>query len=246
MNDVINVSRAIKPWDAVYILAQESDPRSWMLVGGLMVQAYARMNGREFRHTADADFLVDIMSDKLGANHIARILERHGYQLLTETLSGYTNRMEKPDGEKVDLLVADHLPKWVENRRLAHLGSNHMFSAPGGAQACERYTEVTLRDDLGEYRIRIPDQLGALMLKAAAWEVDRSEARARHLMDAVLLCAMMEDPDAERARLHSKNDYRRLLRLRDDMMDDSLYLDMFSSQEIEDAHDAIEILTAGL
>ena len=245
MTPIIHIPRTLRPWDAVYLLAQETDPRSWILVGGLMVQAHARMKGMtDFRPTLDADFLVDILADHLATGHIVRTLERHGYQLVTGTLSGYANRMTKPDGENIDLLAADHLPQWVERKHLTRIQGSRMFTAPGGAQACERCMTVLLQDDDGATRpIRIPDQLGALMFKAAAWQADSGEGRYRHLTDAMILCALMDDPETQRRRLHSRNDFTRIRLLCDAILDEGQYLDTLPQADMELAKDTILTLT---
>lgn len=244
MKPVIEIPGSTKPWNIVFALAEEHISDSWMLVGGLMVQVHALMKGRDFRPTEDADFLVDLMSDHLGVTHLAHVLGRYGYEILPGTLSGYTTRMQKSTGEKVDLLVADHLPQWVERKRLARLGTGRMFSAPAGAQACERSMELELRDGDRAASIRIPDQLGALILKAAARMADKGPDRDRHLIDAAILCAIMDDPDKEHERLHSANDFRRLRALRDDIVDNQDYLQYLSMDDLAAARQAIEILAA--
>ena len=57
----------------------------------------------------------------------------------------------------------------------------------------------------------MPDLLGAVVLKAAAWAAD-SRDRERHSGDAAFLVSLMTDPLAERDRF-AGSDRKRLLRL---------------------------------
>lgn len=243
MAQIVTVPANAKPWNMVFAIAQEHISDSWLLVGGLMVQAHALIKGvRPVRVTQDADFLIDILSDALGVNHIAHALERHGYQVLPGTLSGYTTRMERPNGDKIDLMLADHLPKWTEEKRLTFLGQNHMFPAPGGAQAVTRSMEVNISDGEDTATIRIPDQLGALVFKAAARMADRGPKRDRHLNDAALLLSLFDDAERQRERLHSDNDRKRLKALRDDMQEHSTSITCLTPDQLADAEYNLEVL----
>ena len=59
--------------------------------------------------------------------------------------------------------------------------------------------------------VPVPDLLGAVVLKAAAWAAD-SRDRERHSGDAAFLVSLMTDPLAERNRFAGR-DRKRLLRL---------------------------------
>lgn len=239
MTPSIHIDHRTAPWNMVYTLADEVNPDSWMLVGGLMVQAHARLAGKEFRPTSDADFMADILADNLSAAHIVRALERHGYRLRTGTLTGYSSRMTNDDGDTADIMSPDHLPRWAERKRLTVVHGEYIFTTPGGAQACDRCMRLTLEDGDTRCVIRMPDQLGALILKAAAWMADRGNKRSRHLQDAMILCLIMNDPEAQRTRLHSRNDWRRLRVLRESFIDDDGWLDMFPQPDIDYAVDLL-------
>ncbi len=239
---VIHADHTTAPWNVVYTLAGETKPSSWMLVGGLMVQAHAMLAGRDSRPTFDADFMADILSDNLSAAHIVRALERHGYRLRTGTLTGYSSRMVNEDGSKVDIMSPDHLPRWTERKHLTTVHGENIFTTPGGAQALERCMSLTLEDDDVQCNIRIPDQLGALILKAAAWVADQGGQRSRHLQDALTLCLIFNDPETQRLRLHSRNDRRRLLALRESFANDEGMLDMFPRSDIAYAVGVLTIL----
>lgn len=238
----IQVPHTTKPWNMVYTLAEEVDPDSWLLVGGLMVQAHARLAGVEFRPTSDADFMADILSDNMSASRIVHALERHGYRLRTGTLTGYSSRMVNDEGDKADVMSPDHLPHWTERKRLAEIHGENIFSTPGGAQACERCTKLELVDGDVKCVVRIPDQLGALILKAAAWIADHGPERSRHLQDAAILCALMDSPESQRLRLHSRNDFRRVRTIRDAMVTESHWLYMMPRGDVERACDTLDKL----
>ncbi len=57
----------------------------------------------------------------------------------------------------------------------------------------------------------VPDLLGAVVLKSAAWAID-SRDRARHNQDAAFLVSLMRDPRSERARF-AGSDQRHLRKL---------------------------------
>lgn len=238
----IQVPRSTKPWNMVYTLAEEVDADSWMLVGGLMVQAHARLAGKEFRPTSDADFMADILADNLSAAHIVRALERHGYRLRTGTLTGYSSRMTNDDGDKADIMSPDHLPRWAERKRLTVVHGENIFTTPGGAQACDRCMRLALEDGDTRCVIRMPDQLGALILKAAAWVADRGDGRMRHLQDAVILCAIMDSPEDQRQRLHSRNDFRRVKAIREAVIEEEQWLYAVPRSDMNRAKDTLDKL----
>lgn len=88
---------------------------------------------------------------------------------------------------------------------------------PGGAQAVERSMKVRLVDQSNavDVVIRIPDLLGALILKSAAYSADHAGYGERHLYDAAVLASLIDDPDAELKRLHSRTDRKRIRLLHD-------------------------------
>lgn len=143
MTDQVTVDSHSQPWNIVFSLAEHSDTDSWLLVGGLMVQAHALLAGLETRATVDADFLVDLITTPRAVDRITRILSQQGFQIKYGTLTGYTTRMVGRAGI-VDLLVADHLPRRLEPA--ARLAGYPMLEVPAGAQAIERSQKIALID----------------------------------------------------------------------------------------------------
>lgn len=157
-------------------------------------------------------------------------------------LTGYTTRMSAPNGDIVDLLVADHLPKFLGTD--ATIAGAPVLSMPGGTQAVERSMQVRLIDDQSgtEVTIRIPDLLGALILKSAAYGADHAGYSDRHLYDAAMLASLIPDPDAELARLHSGTDRKHIKLLHELLTEDSPYWDNLDEPHRQDGLDAIETL----
>lgn len=95
----------------------------------------------------------------------------------------------------VDVLIADHpAPRVVET-----LHGKTMVAIEGGTQALRRTINARLEIVPGENTtVSVPSPFGAVILKAAAYQSDTRD-RERHLQDAALLLAVIEDPLAERA-----------------------------------------------
>lgn len=238
----VHISSRGHPWDTVFAVAEAEATQSWMLTGGLMVQLHAMIGGLEARPTTDVDLLVDLMSDSRGIDSVQRVLSGRGFVAQAGTLTGYTTRMIGPDGGQVDLLVADHLPRLLS--KLAILAGKPLLSMPAGAQARERSMNVEIADGELHATIRIPDLLGALMLKSATFTVDHAGFGERHLYDAAMLASLMKDPDAERSRLHSKTDRKRLRTLSRLLREDSPYWDRLDRSHRQNGLDAMQVLAS--
>ncbi|KAA8817898.1 hypothetical protein EMO92_07645 [Bifidobacterium reuteri] len=105
--------------------------------------------------------------------------------------------------------------------------------------------QVQLIDDKdgAEVVVRIPDLLGALILKSAAYSADHAGYGDRHLYDAAMLASLIPDPDAELARLHSGTDRKRIRLLHDKLIEDSPYWDNLDESHRQDGLDTIETLS---
>ncbi len=204
----INIQCISHPWSTVHDLSIADPTGNWLLAGGLMVQVHAILGGLPIRPTQDADLLMDLISQPNEANRVRHLLSSFGFTIHPGTLTGYTTRMVSVNGSIVDVLVADHLPN--------HLAKESTYSGfpilpmPGGAQAIERSMTVEIDSGTDRFPLRVPDLLGATMLKSAAWETDKARDRSRHLSDAALLLSLMREPQIELARLHSKTDRKRI------------------------------------
>lgn len=91
------------------------------------------------------------------------------------------------------------------------------MATDGGAQALARTQRITVLGGDAAVDLTVPRLLGALVLKAAAYGVDRRD-RERHLRDAALLAALITDHRKELARLQG-SDRKRLRLLRKALAD---------------------------
>lgn len=103
-------------------------------------------------------------------------------------------------------MVADHLPSRMSPR----LGRRPAFAAPSGEQAMRRRDIYRLEFRGGAIAaIGVPDELGALVGKGAAWLVDHRD-RERHLDDAAVLLASIEDASELDYLAANANDRKRV------------------------------------
>lgn len=87
-------------------------------------------------------------------------------------------------------MIADHMPE----EKVPTIGGRKPFQVSGGTQALKRTVNFRLVvDDQEPVLISIPNALGALVLRGAAYRED-SRDRGRHLDDAVVLCATIKTP----------------------------------------------------
>ena len=242
MTPTIHIPNTGHPWSTVYAVAAANISESWLLTGGLMVQLHAIMGGLTARPTTDADLLADLMADRRGIARLRGVLAACGFETQPGMLTGYTTRMSAPNGDIVDLLVADHLPKFLGKD--ATIAGTPVLSMPGGTQAVERSMQVRLIDDQSnaDAVIRIPDLLGALILKSAAYSADHAGYSDRHLYDAAMLASLIPDPDAKLARLHSGTDRKHIKLLHELLTEDSPYWDNLDEPHRQDGLDTIETL----
>ena len=176
------------------------------LVGGLMVAVHGRRAGVIMRRsTDDMDALVDFRADRGSLTAVSVALRGLGFDL-TEGRREPAYRFVNADGRKVDIMVADHLPSGMKPR----LALRDAFVAPAGQQAIDRRDSYTLTFNGGaSVTLGVPDELGALVAKGAAFQVDQRD-RGRHLDDAAVLFACVTDASEFDYDAMSRNDRRRL------------------------------------
>jgi predicted nucleotidyltransferase len=198
--------KELRPWDTVFHLAGRLDKDSWMLVGGLMTQAHAMIAGYEFRVTDDIDMLIDVMADTRNISAVVATVEALGFRKREPGFRGSPFHRFIKENLIVDVLVAEHLPS--RKREAAKIDRWKVMEIPGGAQAIERRMTLGITDGQENRELRIPDLLGALVLKAAAYAADNRD-KDRHLEDVALLSSLIIDHANELSRLHG-SDQRRL------------------------------------
>lgn len=228
------------PWPVVIEIASVLPSTSWVLVGGLMVQLHARAAGiAEVRPTHDVDALVDVMAGDVSVAGIAAALTARGF---TVAEPGWpdspVHRLQRGD-DVVDVLVADHLPRHAGQR----LNRYPVMSVEGGAQALSRTQRMVIEHDGDVAELVVPDLLGALVLKAAAYAADRRD-RDRHLRDAALLASLVTDHRRELGRLHGsdRKRLRHLAKALSDPFDDAWLLLPYDARRA--GQDTLRILSA--
>lgn len=141
------------------------------------------------------------------ASEAARLLESIGYVFSPsiDDRNSIAHRFTRAESrvdlvtsatDVVDVLVADHAaPRVIEKLR-----GRDMMAIEGGTQALRRTINARMQITPGRTTIiSVPSPFGALILKAAAYRTD-SRDRERHLQDAALLLAVIEDPYAARGQ----------------------------------------------
>lgn len=141
----------------------------------------------------------------------------------------------------MDVLVAEHLPS--KKRDVAKVNNWPIMEAPSGSQAFECQMLVTLESNEEQQVIHIPDLLGALILKAAAYGADGRDS-LRHLEDAALLASLITDHVTEIERLKG-SDKKRLRNIAETLKDEnnSAWLKLPSELRIS-GQDTLRILAS--
>lgn len=203
------------PWPNVFELAAALPTHEWTLVGGLMVQVHALAHGvNVVRPTEDLDLLLHIELSTAVVSRADHAISGLNYSLqepgdVRRTSSPHYRYVRRAEAgrESIDVMVPDHAPP----RAIRRLRGRPMFAVEGGTQALSRTMVYILDDGEGRViRLSVPDELGALVLKGAAYSVDRRD-RDRHLEDAAVLAACINDHASEIDRLGGSD--RRRLRL---------------------------------
>ena len=236
----INLDLMASPWDEVFQIAYILPKSIWMLIGGLMIQAHAHFAGLESRATTDIDMLIDVMTNKAYIGSVISGLEKMGYTPNEPGIRGSAFHRMTKDGLTVDVLIAEHLPS--RKRIAASFNNWPMMEIPGGSQALDRQMTVILISKGIEREVRIPDLLGALVLKAAAYTVDKRD-RGRHLEDVAVIASLITNHANELKRLQG-SDKKRLRSVMAALIDENhpAWLRLNEGQRLK-GHDTLRILT---
>lgn len=210
-----------QPWPQCVELARKLPAQHWTLVGGLMVQLHtARAGLAVARPTADVDIVLHLETPGTTVAQVHTILAGMGYALQTSIDSAAPAHRFVRGKEQVDVMVADRVAPRVPQR----LGGHDMFALPAGTQALQRTVycrfpvpDVAGGDDEEDVLISIPNVLGALVLKGAAYRDDSRDTR-RHLDDAAVLSACVLEPLTTRDQMKG-SDRSRIIGLYDSLGD---------------------------
>lgn len=224
------------------VLSEHSPPHSWMLVGGLMVQVHALAAGLSpSRATEDVDLAINLTAPDVAAANVLGALRGLGYDVVDPLdRDGPLHRLTR-EGQHIDLLVPDHPPRNEATRRRYRIGGRELFSAEGVSQALARPQQARIAlAGTQSFTVTVPNLLGALVLKGAAWKADNRAAR-RHLEDAVTLAACVEDAVPYLSDLRG-NDRRRLRGLHEALASGDPALARLGAAEAVRVQDTMRIL----
>lgn len=190
------------PWPQCLELAREIPSTMWTLIGGLMVQLHAANSGKEItRPTEDVDLLLHVETGTATVPGVTGTLRRLGYEILEPMDRKAPAHRFKRGDDQVDVMIADHpAPKVVPK-----MAGRDMVRVPAGTQALRRTVDCKiLLNDGTSVTTSVPNQLGALMLKGAAY-VEDSRDRERHLDDAAVLLSTIDHPLELRAQFRGSD-----------------------------------------
>jgi len=195
------------PWPQAVELVGAIPGDRWTLVGGLMVQLHLAYAGLDVqRATTDVDMILHIETGVITFLTARDALEGLGYEI--QLPLGRDSRVHRftRGNDRIDVMVADHLP----SQHVPEVGGHKLFQVPAGTSALRKTVNCTIeRDGASGITFSIPDTLGALVLKGAAYKED-SRDRERHLDDAALLACTVKDPSREAGRLDGGSDRGRI------------------------------------
>jgi len=129
------------PWPVVIEIASVLPPRSWVLIGGLMVQLHARAaSAEEVRPTHDVDALIDVMAADVSMAGITAALTARGFDVVEPGRPESPVHRLRRDDDVIDVLVADHLPRHARPRLHRHpaIPSWRSTAAPRPSPALSR------------------------------------------------------------------------------------------------------------
>jgi len=203
------------PWPQCVELARALPSTQWTLVGGLMVQLHAAAAGLAVsRPTADVDIVLHIETGAATTSTVTGVLTRLGYTLEKSIAHDAPAHRFVRGKQQIDVMIADHLAP----AKVPTIGGRKPFQVAGGTQALQRTVNCRMTaDNDGPVLISIPNALGALVLKGAAYRED-SRDKNRHLDDAVVLCATIKSPLATAAQMKG-SDKSRILTLHNELAD---------------------------
>lgn len=234
------------PWPNVAEIELVLPHEKWTLVGGLMTQLHAIHRGvNTLRPTLDVDMVLHIETTRGVAAQTAAALQTLGYEFMTplDDRTATAHRFQRSNVDTgrvdvVDVLMAEHAAPDTHQK----LGGKSMVAIEGGTQALKRTINARLEIVAGHTStISVPSPLGAAILKAAAYLTDSRDPQ-RHLQDAALLLAVIDDPFEERKGLGG-SDRRRLRVLVAALPDDHSFWHRLDEPWRTDGQSAIRILT---
>lgn len=184
------------PWPQAAELAQAIPSEQWSLVGGLMVQLHAVRAGFPIgRATVDVDMVLHIETGAATFGEIRDRLEGLEYDLRLPLGDGAAHRFVRGH-QFIDVMVADRLSPRYQPK----VAGREVFAIPAGTSALRKTVDCHIDIEGVAVQLSVPDALGALVLKGAAYRED-SRDKGRHLEDAAVLACTLDNPVRERGRM---------------------------------------------
>lgn len=200
----IKLDASVPPWPLAFQLASTLPKGSWVLVGGLMVHVHALRAGvAAMRPTSDVDLLLNIAT--ISAGEVGRAITGLGFETVEPSRGNPVHRFTRGE-DVVDVMIARNVrmpTRWMQHP---------ILRSPGTAQALPRRDRYTLLGDERAVEIDVPDPLGAIVAKAAAYAVD-SRNPQRHLEDLAVLGAATGTPRSLDLDTLTPSDWRHLNRV---------------------------------
>lgn len=181
-------------WRLLLEVAEALPAGRWGLVGGLMVHAHAvRAGMAQPRPTADVDAALDLGTGSVA--DIAGPLHAIGFRPQRPSIGRYFHRFVRGT-DKVDILIGNDAPR-------ARWAGSPVLRSPGVSSALSRLDVYAVRAGGRVVEVGVPDSVGALIAKGAAYSVDRRD-RERHIEDFAVLLAAATRIDISTAVLTAK------------------------------------------
>ena len=235
-----STDEASRLWGIALDLAEAfGAEEDWSLIGGLMVQLHGLQHDDDPRPTVDIDVLGNSRRRPATTERLAQILIDRGGEVAmpprSEKKLGYRFEI---DGEIVEILGPDGLSSDPDT-----VYGLTTFQVPGGTQALGR-TETVLVSLAGAAprKLRRPNLLGAILIKARAVEQKRPEKFDSDRQDLIRLLSYVEDPRGLAAQDGLKDSEKRWLRKIERDLDAGEVSALASPDVMERARQALALL----
>jgi hypothetical protein len=190
------------PWPQAVELIGAIPGDRWTLIGGLMVQLHIAHAGLPMeRATSDIDMVLHVETGAITFPSARQALESLGYEMQVPNADDSPIHRFIRRRDRVDVMVADRLPQ----KRIPTVRGRPLFQVPAGTSALRKTVDCTVERGVEtSLTFSIPDVLGALVLKGAAYRGDPRD-RERHLDDAAILACTVDQPQREATRLEGSD-----------------------------------------
>lgn len=178
-------------------------PSGWCVVGGQMVHLLCQERGSTAnRPTNDGDVALDIRARPTILRDFTEALSAQGFAPDGTSPEGHQHRWVR-DQASIDILIPTSTGTRASRR--TGVGGGTTLGSPGAQQALRRAEVVSVRVEGTSGDVRRPNLLGALVSKAAAFQVPGDRGRERHLHDFATLAALIERSDRVHQQLTGRD-----------------------------------------